>query len=173
MLGELRVKVSRSECAHQIVSVALRLQLNEFGELVFLRAGVVLPEPRQAVNETVPGSDVVYDYQPYADAMSDPELWNVRAEERQVWVTETMLLDDNPGMWLDFKSYFAINIESSLADLTHPIVTPFTVAVPAVNYPPATQRYRLTRNSRHFFSDPVFALRSKALMALRLSKPLE
>ncbi|KAJ7137754.1 hypothetical protein C8R44DRAFT_336294 [Mycena epipterygia] len=135
--GELRVKVSRSECAHQIVSVALRLQLNEFGEFVSLRAGVVLPEPRQAVNETVPGSDVVYDYQPYADAMSDPELWNVRAEERQVWVTETMLLDDNP-------------------DLTHPIVTPFTVAVPAVNYPPATERYRLARNSRHFFSDLTY-----------------
>lgn len=103
MSGELRVKVSRAECAHQIVSVALRLQLNEFGEFVSLRAGVVLPpEPWRALNETAPGSDVVHDYQPYADAMSDPELWNVRAEERQVWMTETMLLDDNPGMWLNF-----------------------------------------------------------------------
>ncbi|KAJ6581812.1 hypothetical protein B0H19DRAFT_890359, partial [Mycena capillaripes] len=30
--GELRIKVPRAECANQIASVSLRLQLDEFGE---------------------------------------------------------------------------------------------------------------------------------------------
>jgi hypothetical protein len=99
--GELRVKVERAECADQIVSVVLRLQLNEFGEFVYLKEGVVLPEKWQAVNQTTFGGavvhDVVYDYQPYAEATSDPELWNVGAEERRAWIAEDTLLD-HPSM---------------------------------------------------------------------------
>ncbi|KAJ7440751.1 hypothetical protein FB451DRAFT_1377467 [Mycena latifolia] len=132
--GELRVKVSRAVCADQIASVVLRLQLNEFSELVALKEGIVLPSTWQAANETTPASDMVYDYKPYAEAISDPELWTVKAEERQAWTTETTLLDHN-------------------RDLTHPIVVPFTVAVPAVNYPPGSDRLsRGPRHSRHSFS---------------------
>ncbi|KAF8137942.1 hypothetical protein K438DRAFT_1996600 [Mycena galopus ATCC 62051] len=137
--GELRVKVSRPDCAHEVVSVVLRLQLTEFGEFVSLKEGVVLPDQWQIVlNHTTAAAttvhDIVYDYQPYAEAISDPELWNVQAQERRAWTTETTLLDRKP-------------------DLTHPTVTPFTVAVPNVNYPPGADRGRIVRVARHAFGD--------------------
>ncbi|KAJ6519163.1 hypothetical protein C8R45DRAFT_1065937 [Mycena sanguinolenta] len=139
--GELRIRVPREECANQIASVVLRLQLDEFGEFKFLKSGAVLPEVLPA-NRTVStgttdwmGGDVVYDYQAHDDSLSDPELWTVKAEERHAWMTEATLLDNNP-------------------DLTQPIVTSFTVAVPAVNYPPAIHNYRIFHGpvSRHTFS---------------------
>ncbi|KAJ7348048.1 hypothetical protein DFH08DRAFT_1080204 [Mycena albidolilacea] len=134
--GELRVKVSRPECAHQVVSVVLRLQLKEFSDFVSLKNGVVLQW--QAVNETKPPGDVVhevvYDSRSYAEVTSDPNLWNVQAQERLAWTTEATLLDHLP-------------------DLTHPIVTPFTVSVPAVNYPPGDERVRVVRRTRHSWGD--------------------
>ncbi|KAJ6456122.1 hypothetical protein C8R45DRAFT_1222247 [Mycena sanguinolenta] len=139
--GELRIKVLREECANQIASVTLRLQLDEFGEVKFLKSGAVLPEILPA-NQTAPvgpadwmGSNVVYDYQAHDDGLSDPELWTVKAEERRAWMTEATLLDNHP-------------------DLTQPIVTPFTIAVPAVNYPPVAVQHRQVHGpiSRHSFS---------------------
>ena len=101
--GELRIKVPREECANQIASVTLRLQLDEFGEVKFWKSGAVLPEILPS-NHTAPvgpadwmGSNVVYDYQAYDDGLSDPELWTVKAEERRAWMTEATLLDNNPG----------------------------------------------------------------------------
>ncbi|KAJ7933832.1 hypothetical protein B0H13DRAFT_683881 [Mycena leptocephala] len=139
--GELRIKAPRAECAHQIESVALRLQLDEFGEFKFLKKGVVLPEV-QAANQSTGGygdwmeGDVVYDYQAHDDGLSDPELWTVKAEERRAWMTEATLLENNP-------------------DLSNPIISPFTVAVPAVNYPPVIYRYRQLNDpvKRHAYSD--------------------
>ncbi|KAJ7696432.1 hypothetical protein B0H17DRAFT_398290 [Mycena rosella] len=118
--GELRIKVPRTQCAQQIASVALRLQLDEFTEVKFLKNGAVPSD----VNKSSPAW------------MSDPELWTIGAEERRAWVTEANLLADNP-------------------DFSRPIVTPFTVAVPAVNYPPAVDRYRNWYSPilRHSFSD--------------------
>ncbi|KAJ6527270.1 hypothetical protein DFH09DRAFT_164356 [Mycena vulgaris] len=141
--GELRIKVPRAECAHQVASVALRLQLDEFGEFKFLKAGVVLPAVQQAANQSKPvgyadwgGSSVVSDYQARDDAMSDPAFWTIGAEERRTWTTEATLLDSNP-------------------DFSQPVVTPFTVAVPAVNYPPGLIKSRHLESplSRHSFSD--------------------
>ncbi|KAJ7140285.1 hypothetical protein C8R43DRAFT_1018130 [Mycena crocata] len=142
--GELRIKVPRAQCAHNIASVTLRLQLDEFGEYKFLKKGANLPEVETVDNQTAPsgyadyvGSDVVYDYQAHDNAMSDPELWVVRAEERRAWTTEATLLD--------------------YPDVSQPVVIPFTVAVPAVNYPPVITRYRQINSdspiSRHAFSD--------------------
>ncbi|KAJ6592390.1 hypothetical protein B0H19DRAFT_1364943 [Mycena capillaripes] len=112
----------------------LRLQLDEFAESVTLKDGVILPEQWQATNQTTSDSnEVVYDYQPYAEATSDPELWDVQAQSRRVWTTETTLLDQ--------------------PNLTHPIVVPFTVAVPAVNYPTGSENTRMVRNGQHSFSD--------------------
>ncbi|KAF7370318.1 hypothetical protein MSAN_00663200 [Mycena sanguinolenta] len=127
--GELRIKVRRQECADQVASVALRLQLDEFSEFKSLKSGAVLPDILPANRTTSAdwmGSDVVYDYQAHDDGLSDPELWTVKAEERHAWMTGATLLHNNP-------------------DLTQPIVTPFTVAVPAVNYPPVNYEHR------HFF----------------------
>ncbi|KAJ7484339.1 hypothetical protein FB451DRAFT_1232194 [Mycena latifolia] len=141
--GELRIKVPRAECAQQIAAVALRLQLDEFGEVKFLKQGAELPAIQTAANQTAPmgyedwtGSSVMYDYQARDDAMSDPELWTVVAEERRAWATEATLLDNNPNC-------------------SQPIITPFTVAVPAVNYPPSVTRYRSLQSpiSRHSFND--------------------
>ncbi|KAJ6519165.1 hypothetical protein C8R45DRAFT_14065 [Mycena sanguinolenta] len=140
--GELRIRVPREECANQIASVALRLQLDEFGEFKFLKSGAVLPEvlPANRTASASPvnwmGGDVLYDYQAHDASLSDPELWTVKAEERHAWMTEATLLDNNP-------------------DLTQPVVTSFTVAVPAVNYPPPVNyEYRQVHGpvSRHSFS---------------------
>ncbi|KAJ6527269.1 hypothetical protein DFH09DRAFT_1371470 [Mycena vulgaris] len=138
--GELRIKVPRAECAHQVASVALRLQLDEFGEFKFLKAGVVLPAVQQAANQSKPvgyadwgGSSVVSDYQARDDAMSDPAFWTIGAEER--------CAHGQPRR----RSLIAIQ----------PVVTPFTVAVPAVNYPPGLIKSRHLESplSRHSFSD--------------------
>ncbi|KAF7356401.1 hypothetical protein MVEN_00972700 [Mycena venus] len=135
--GELRIKVPRAECANQIASVALRLQLDEFGEFKYLKGGAIIPEV-QPSNQSTPsgyadwmGSDVVYDYQAHDDSLSDPALWAVKAEERRAWTTEATLIENNP-------------------DLSQPIVTAFTVAVPCVNYPPVLQS-----NHRHILRAPV------------------
>ncbi|KAJ7804600.1 hypothetical protein B0H14DRAFT_1615990 [Mycena olivaceomarginata] len=138
--GELRIKVPRTECAHEIASVTLRLQLDEFGEFKYLKNGAVLPAV-QATNQSAPdgyadwvGSDIVYDYQARDNGLIDPELWTIKAEERRAWTTEATLVDNNP-------------------DLSQPIVTAFTVAVPAVNYPPVFDGSRVRTSSG---SRPVF-----------------
>ncbi|KAJ7181301.1 hypothetical protein C8R43DRAFT_968875 [Mycena crocata] len=101
--GELRVKVKETHCTNQIASVALRLQLSEFGEVKHLRHGAVIPPIRKAENAHSPenfsdpnAKDTRYDYGPYDAAMSDPDLWVVKAEERTAWSTEVILLPDNP-----------------------------------------------------------------------------
>ncbi|KAJ7180865.1 hypothetical protein C8R46DRAFT_1070789 [Mycena filopes] len=134
--GELRIKTLRPECANQIASVALRLQLDEFGEVKFLREGAVLRPSNASASA---GSDnIAFDYQAHDDALTDPQLWAVKAEERRAWTTVATLLD-NP-------------------DLSHPIVTPFTVAVPAVNYPPVITQYRRQHGAvaQHSFSSLGF-----------------
>ncbi|KAJ7307009.1 hypothetical protein DFH08DRAFT_1088667 [Mycena albidolilacea] len=138
--GELRIKVPLTECAHEIVSVTLRLQLDEFGEFKYLKSGAVLPAV-QPTNQSAPdgytdwvGSDIVYDYQAHDDGLGDPELWTVKAEERRAWTTEATLVDNNP-------------------DLSQPFVIPFTVAVPAVNYPPVFNDFG---GVRIHSSEPVF-----------------
>ncbi|KAF7356415.1 hypothetical protein MVEN_00974300 [Mycena venus] len=141
--GELRIKVPRAECANQIASVALRLQLDEFGEFKYLKRGAVVPEV-QLSNQSAPlgyadwmGGDGVYDYQAHDDGLSDPELWTVKAEERRAWTTEVILLENNP-------------------DLSQPIVAAFTVAVPRVNYPPVAEKYHYLEGgpvSQHSSSD--------------------
>ncbi|KAJ6619955.1 hypothetical protein B0H10DRAFT_1131597 [Mycena sp. CBHHK59/15] len=82
--------------------------------------------------------NVVYDYEAHDNAMNDPELWTVKAEERRAWTTEAVLIDNNPN-------------------ISRPIVTPFSVRVPAVNYPPVNERYRQLGSSaplaRHSYSD--------------------
>ncbi|KAJ7229158.1 hypothetical protein GGX14DRAFT_416902 [Mycena pura] len=132
--GDLRIKVAPL-CADQIASVTLRLQLDEFSEVKYLRRGAVLPEIRTADNQTKPEvsdfwgfepvaeNQVLYDYSAYDKAMSDPDRWVVKAEERMAWATEVTLFDNNP-------------------DLSHPRVTPFIVVSPAVNHPPAVHNYR-------------------------------
>ncbi|KAJ6581804.1 hypothetical protein B0H19DRAFT_929629 [Mycena capillaripes] len=155
--GELRIKVPRAECANQVASVALRLQLDEFGELKFLKKGAVLPEV-QPSNQSAPagyedwmGSGVVYDYQAHDDGLSDPELWTVKAEERRAWSTEATLIENNPSS-LTFALMYRC---SCIADLSQAIVTSFTVAVPAVNYPPVLNQYRQLYGpvSRHSYAD--------------------
>jgi hypothetical protein len=43
--------------------------------------------------------DAVYDYQPRDNAMTDPDLWVIKAEERRAWTTEAVLIDNNPSMF--------------------------------------------------------------------------
>ncbi|KAJ6530010.1 hypothetical protein DFH09DRAFT_1370814 [Mycena vulgaris] len=133
--GELRVKVKQPHCVTQVASVALRLQLDEFGEVKFLKTGAVIPEIRGADNESVSAdyanwfgtADAVYDYEPYDSATSDPDLWTIMAEERTAWSTEALLISNNPNF-------------------SQPIVTPFIVASPTVNYPPVAHQRIISRN---------------------------
>ncbi|KAJ7477258.1 hypothetical protein B0H11DRAFT_2030447 [Mycena galericulata] len=145
--GELRIKVQTRQCANRIASVSLRLQLDEFSEVKHLRRGAVLPEIPKADNQTIPTEftdwgfdkyDAVYDYSGYDKAMSDPAFWVVKAEERRAWTTEAVLFENN-------------------TDFTRAMVTPFIVASPAVNYPPAVMSYRSIDSSmqpiqRHAYS---------------------
>ncbi|KAJ7698897.1 hypothetical protein B0H17DRAFT_1129452 [Mycena rosella] len=131
--GDLRIKVKPAHCADRVASVALRLQLDEFGEVKHLRAGAVLPEIEMSDNQTVSpdflgfyggsANDIVYDYGAYDRAMSDPAFWVVKAEERRAWSTEVVLFQNNPNF-------------------SKPMVAAFIVASPAVNYPPAVKNYR-------------------------------
>ncbi|KAJ6490160.1 hypothetical protein DFH09DRAFT_1208862 [Mycena vulgaris] len=131
--GELRIKVKQAHCVNQIASVALRLQLDEFGEVKHLRPGAVIPSIQKSHNQHTPddflgysggiSNETVYDYGPYDEAMSDSALWLVKAEERMAWSTEVVLFENNP-------------------DFSEPMVTPFIVACPAVNYPPSVEGYR-------------------------------
>ncbi|KAJ6471193.1 hypothetical protein DFH09DRAFT_1110611 [Mycena vulgaris] len=109
--GELRIKVLGTQCAHQIASVALRLQLDEFGEFKFLKKGAVVPDVQLSANQTEPAQwwewrNLAHDYQLHDDA------------ER------SRLMDHRGG------------------GAARPTVTQFTVAVPAVNYPPANVWFR-------------------------------
>ncbi|KAJ7067834.1 hypothetical protein C8F01DRAFT_1115903 [Mycena amicta] len=132
--GDLRIKVIPAHCGTQIAAVSLRLQLDQFSEVKYLRRGSILPKVRKADNQTRPESfnawdfgqktnEVVYNYTEYDNAMTDAAYWVVKAEERRGWVTETTLFADD----LDFSQ---------------PRVTPFVVVSPAVNYPPAFKRSR-------------------------------
>ncbi|KAF7343290.1 hypothetical protein MVEN_01761100 [Mycena venus] len=131
--GELRVKVKQVNCANRIASVALRLQLDEFSEVKYLRHGAVIPVIKKSPKQNTPGdfleplsgsaNDTVYDYGPYDRALSDAALWEVKAEERIAWSTEVVLFDNNP-------------------DFSQAMVMPFIVATPAVNYPPSAYNRR-------------------------------
>ncbi|KAJ7163857.1 hypothetical protein C8R43DRAFT_879200 [Mycena crocata] len=109
--GELRIKVKQAHCANRIASVSLRLQLDEFAEVKHLRRGAVLPEIQRSHNQTVPdhtlgywgtSNDVVYDYDPYDRAMSNPALWVIKAEERRAWSTEVVLFENNRSVYTIF-----------------------------------------------------------------------
>ncbi|KAJ6452262.1 hypothetical protein C8R45DRAFT_1041062 [Mycena sanguinolenta] len=150
--GELRIKVVQAHCAEKIASVALRLQLDEFGEVKHLRQGAVIPEIQKANNQTLPNdllslgfwsasdlaNEVVYDYSAYDNAMSDPALWVVHAEQRKGWSTEFTLFENNHNF-------------------SRPLVKPFIVASPAVNFPPSSKSYRpgntLNLYQRHVYDD--------------------
>ncbi|KAK7025122.1 hypothetical protein R3P38DRAFT_3269847 [Favolaschia claudopus] len=122
--GELRIKVLEQECANQVASVALRLQLDEFGEFKHLKVWPKVPSSDENTFESTKHSDGMgSDIHAHDDndGLNDPKLWTIKAEERRAWTTEAILLQD--------------------PDLSEPIVTPFTVAVPAVNYPTVVERY--------------------------------
>ncbi|KAJ6452260.1 hypothetical protein C8R45DRAFT_1223588 [Mycena sanguinolenta] len=150
--GELRIKVVQAHCAEKIASVALRLQLDEFGEVKHLRQDAVIPEIQKANNQTLPddllsmgywsasdlANEVVYDYSAYDNAMSDSALWVAHAEQRKGWSTEVTLFKNNHNF-------------------SRPLVKPFIVASPAVNFPPSFNNYRpggtLDLYQRHVYSD--------------------
>ncbi|KAF7313373.1 hypothetical protein HMN09_00493000 [Mycena chlorophos] len=132
--GDIRVKVFPAECGTQVASVSLRLQLDEFAEVKYLRPSTVLPEitkvqdddaTRPASVDAWESTRVTYNYTAYDAALSDPAYWVVKAEERRGWVTE-MILFDNSSATLDFS---------------RPQVIPFVVVSPLVNYPPAREEY--------------------------------
>ncbi|KAJ7269750.1 hypothetical protein C8J57DRAFT_320110 [Mycena rebaudengoi] len=69
--GELRIKVPQPQCATKVASVALRLQLREFGEVKYMREGAIISATPQADNQTIPDDyvdwvdtlDAAYNYQ--------------------------------------------------------------------------------------------------------------
>jgi hypothetical protein len=59
-------------------------------------------QPAQSGNKTVPDAHevwmgAIYAFEGRHKAMRDPDLWVIKAEERQSWTTEAILIDDNPG----------------------------------------------------------------------------
>ncbi|KAF7979331.1 hypothetical protein HWV62_42745 [Athelia sp. TMB] len=124
--GDLRIKVNPS-CAQEIASVALQLQLDEYAEVKFPRRGAVMPTAPICGNSTckdegqwwrmngLPDSDS--ERSRYQDALRDPELWDIQAEERTAW-DSAVTLHEGPFEYL------------------RPLVVPFVVAMPHVQFPP-------------------------------------
>ncbi|KAJ7742988.1 hypothetical protein B0H14DRAFT_3514965 [Mycena olivaceomarginata] len=136
--GELRIKVTRVECANQIASVALRCSSTslEFKYLKNARPpGGTAHEPSAPDGYTDWGGATLCMTIGHDDGLGDPELWTVKAEERRAWTTETTLVDNNPRFRI-FTLGQNLVADVSISDLSQPFVVPFTVAVPAVNYPP-------------------------------------
>ncbi|KAJ7491907.1 hypothetical protein FB451DRAFT_1388358 [Mycena latifolia] len=129
--GELRVQVKQANCTTHIVSVALRLQLSEFSEVKYMKDGALIPGISSGNHSAVTPmvrwpagiKHLMYEDDAFEKAKTDPAVWAVKAEGRIAWTTEALL------------------IKGSL-NFSQPIVTPFVVSSPAVNYPPATERYR-------------------------------
>ncbi|KAJ7136543.1 hypothetical protein C8R43DRAFT_1203261 [Mycena crocata] len=147
--GKLRVKMKEAHCTSQIASVALRLQLSEFGKVKHLRHGAVLPSIRRAENAHSPenfsdsnAKDTRYDYGPYDER---PGFVVAKAEERTAWSTEVILLADNPGSRIFYHGRIFHKLP---IDFSEPRVTPFLISSPAVNYPPSADNHRDVVGSR-------------------------
>ncbi|KAJ7674458.1 hypothetical protein B0H17DRAFT_1082098 [Mycena rosella] len=121
-------------CANRVASVArVRLQLDEFGDVTYLRRGAVLTEipGHRSNNQPVlldvlgflggSSDDAVYDYRAYDRATSDSAFWVVKGEERRAWYPEVVRFQHS-------------------SNSSKPMVAPFSVASPAVNYPPALMK---------------------------------
>jgi len=77
-----------------------------------------------------------HDYDKYYKSLRDPALWVVKAEEHTVFKSVVALIEKPFGML-----FFALGLAIIMAlnfylDYSQPVVVPFTVAVPNVNYPP-------------------------------------
>ncbi|KZP18451.1 hypothetical protein FIBSPDRAFT_591811 [Athelia psychrophila] len=138
--GDLRIKVDPS-CAEDIVSVGLQLRLDEYAEVKFPKAGVVMPTTPVRGNVS---EDETYMWRPfgmrddlegsdtemgrYRTALRDPELWEVYGEERTAW-----------------KS--AVTLHEGSIDYARPLVLPFAVATSHVQFPPGHENsFRLFSN---------------------------
>lgn len=129
--GDLRIRVNPS-CAEQIVSVALQLRLDEYAEVKFPRTGAVMPTAPICGNTTCEdpwrprrdprGSESEMDRYIHIEALSDPELWDIQAEERTAWHS-TVTLHEGPF------------------EYARPLVIPFIVAMPPVQFPPGYESY--------------------------------
>jgi len=123
--GDLRIKVDQG-CTDEIASVSLELRLDEFSEVKYLKEGATLPALPNCWRMFGAFGDP--DHDRYYESLRDPALWIVKAEERTA-----------------FKS--AVTLIKKFFDYSQPVIVPFTVAVPNVNYPPAL------RLSGHSFGD--------------------
>jgi hypothetical protein len=71
----------------------------------------------------------------YYESLRDPALWLVKAEERTAFKSVVTLIDKPFGM-LFLALALPIMTLNFYEDYSQPVVVPFTVAVPNVNYPP-------------------------------------
>ncbi|KZP08519.1 hypothetical protein FIBSPDRAFT_261223 [Athelia psychrophila] len=107
--GDLRIIVDPS-CTEDVVSVGLQLRLDEYAEVKFPKAGVVMPTApvsgNVSENETsmwrpfrmrddLEGSDT--EMGRYHKALRDPELWEVYGEERTAWKSAVTLHEGSIG----------------------------------------------------------------------------
>lgn len=71
----------------------------------------------------------------YREALRDPALWSLQAEERHAWKTEAQLVLGPFGAYVGLASITSAH-HSVSTEYSQPLVVPFYVAVPNVNYPP-------------------------------------
>ncbi|KAJ7117687.1 hypothetical protein C8R44DRAFT_200209 [Mycena epipterygia] len=158
--GELRVQVKQANCTNQIVSVALRLQLSEFSEVKYMKDGAFIPRNQTVVEPIIHWGptayqEAVYRDEGYEQAKGDPAVWTVKAETRTAWSTKAVLIENSPN-------------------ISQPIVVPFIVSSPAVNYPPAAKNSRLhSMGPRTRFSDTVISYRYVAVVTLADGRVVE
>lgn len=82
----------------------------------------------------------------YRGALRNPALWSLLAEERTAFKTSVILFEGPVGPSLSFDlviSIYEIYRHNLPADYSRPVVTPFLVAVPNVNFPPGQRSHGL------------------------------
>jgi hypothetical protein len=77
----------------------------------------------------------------YQEALRNPALWVLLAEERIAFNTSITLIEGPVGP--SFFSACFLNIDCDLhtfpADYSRPVIVPFRVAMPNINFPPGQQ----------------------------------
>ena len=111
------------------------------------------------------------DHDRYYESLRDPALWVVKAEERIAFKSAVTLIEKSFGM-----SFLALPIITALnfyTDYSQPVIVPFAVAVPNVNYPPALHLSGYSFGNSGRETDCMHLYRYTALIAFKSGHKVE
>jgi hypothetical protein len=107
----------------------------------------------------------------YYESLRDPALWLVKAEERTAFKSVVTLIDKPFGMlFLGLPIIMTLNFYE---DYSQPVVVPFAVAVPNVNYPPVLGRNGGWLGDGGWETESTHAYRYTALITFKSGHKVE